>query len=154
MILHAGLDCSGTPDLQGTARGHNPYIVVIAAVENLETLTQLFSDLRQRFNMRQNAEFHGHNMSEEMLLAVLEYAEEVGLVVGALLIDKVMTQQLRSIAEWPSPADFQVEAALALTEVVISRYMLAELRCDEDIRGERQKRVITGIKRQHRTMWP
>jgi hypothetical protein len=154
MPLHAGLDCSGTPDLLGTGRGHNPYVVVIAAVVELEILTRLFEDSRRRFGMRQNAEFHGHSMSEQMLLAVLENAEETGLVVGALLVDKLLTQQARPAFELPSGADFQIEAALALAETFFAHHSLFELRCDEDIRGERQKKFITSLKRLHRAVWP
>jgi hypothetical protein len=46
-------------------------------------------------------------------------------------------------------------AALALAEPFISRYLIAELLCDEDIRGkERQQGFITGIKRLQRSVWP
>lgn len=154
MILHAGLDCSGTPDLRGTARGHSPYVVTLAAVSAPERLAALLRDLRFQFGMAQREEFHGHEMSEAMLAAVLERVMESEWIVGALLIDKAMTQQLRPASELPAVTDFQIRSALTLAEAFFARYALAELRCDEDIHGrERQKEFITGVKRLHRSVW-
>ncbi len=133
---------------------HNPYVIVVAGVEDPEILGRIFGELRKQFGMRQSAELHGHSMSEEMLLEVLECTEEVSPVVGALVIDKASTREFTRISEIPSPSDCQVASALRVVEMVFARYMLRELRCDEDIRGKRQKQFLTEVKRRHRTAWP
>jgi len=154
MPLDAGWDCSGTPDLLSIEKGQNPYVVAIVGVADANQLTAPLAALRQRFGMARDAEFHGHGMSEEMQAAVLQCGIDLGMVAGALLIDKAVTLQTYPIAELPSAVEFQVEAALHLLNRFCTLYALRELRCDEDIRGrDRQQAFITEVKRLHRALW-
>jgi hypothetical protein len=154
-MLHAGLDWSGTPDLNGTDRKHDPYIVCVAAVENPEKLPDAFTGLRSQFNMSAYAEFHGHQMSDMMLCAFIEMAIAQGIYVCMLPIDKAQTRSLRLPTELPNPSTFQVLTAMRALDAFVARYSLQELRFDEDINGkERQQKFITEVKRMHRGYWP
>lgn len=154
-MLYAGLDWSGTPNLKGMDSRHDPYVVVVAGVEDVERFTQAMRGLRFGFGMKAEAEFHAHNMPEEHSVQVVEAAQEAGLAVGALLVDKALTRQTQDALALPSPPDLQALAALAVVEVFVRRYSLTELRFDEDIQGrKRQQEFVTAVKRIHRAVWP
>ncbi len=159
MPLYAGLDRSGTSDLTGIARGHDPYVVCVAAIETKdggqEALHTYFSEVRGTFGMAAAQEFHGHEMSEAMMSAVLETDAIGELRVGALLIDKAATQRFRGIAALPRPPEVQAVAAQVLLERFLARCPLVGLWCDEDIKGkEKQQAFTSAVQRIHRTAWP
>lgn len=153
--MHVGMDASGTPDLLGTDPKHDPYVVCLAAVEDVSLLASHFSNVRSRYGMRATQEFHAHQLPEEIIRAALVSGDEAGMVIGALLLDKAATRQEREPAELPPPVVLQESAAVALLEDFVNRYSLVELRFDEDIQGKkRQSAFITAAKRLHRARWP
>lgn len=159
MPLYAGLDRSGTPDLVSQARGHDPYVVCVAAIESdsgdLETLRDACDRVRAAFQMSRGQEFHGHTMKEAMITALLEAVMPLNLIVGALLIDKEATRRGRDVADLPDPRSLQEQAALALLAKFLVRHPLAGLWCDEDIKGkERQKAFTKAVRRMQRAAWP
>jgi len=156
MPLYAGLDCSGTPNLEGEDGRHDPYTPCVVALEaeRLRALQDSLAILRARYNMVAGQEYHGHSMSEEMQADFLEITRAEGMLVGALLIDKAATRQNWRGIVLPSPADFQMLAMRAGLEAFVSSYCLTRLWCDEDIRGKkRQKQMTTEILRVHRAVW-
>jgi len=153
--MHVGMDASGTPDLMGTNAWHDPYVVCLAGVEDITLLADLLATVRKRFGIRAAQEFHAHQLPEEIICAVLTSADEAGMVIGALLLDKVATRRAREAIELPPPALLQEQAALALLEDFIDRYVLEELHFDEDIQGRKRQSVFsTAVKRLHRARWP
>lgn len=155
MVYHAGMDASGTSDLRGTEKRHDPYIVVLAGVKNLEILSVGFAAVRARFGMRANAELHGHAMSDEILCAALDAGTAADWRIGALRVDKAAARDQWGNSPLPAPIDFQQMAALRLVEHFVAQYELTELRFDEDTQNrKRQQELITAIKRLHRAVWP
>ncbi len=153
--MYAGLDASGTPDLQGTERRHNPYVVAVAAITDMEAFEMRMANLRTNQGMAIREEFHAHQMIEERQIAVIQVASISGLRIGALIIDKPQTREFRGEVDLPSPSDLEVTARLALLETFFANYPLKLLQSDEDIKGDlRQNQFKTEVKRLHRTNWP
>lgn len=153
--MYAGMDASGTPDLQGTERKHNPYVLVVAAVDDKEVLERVMADLRTRQGMAAGAEFHAHQMIEERQIAVVKDVMTLELRVGALIIDKPFTREIRGTNDLPSSPEFEVQSRLSLLELFFARYTLRLLQCDEDIKGRaRMNQFKTQVKRLHRAKWP
>ena len=155
MVYHAGMDASGTSDLRGTEKRHDPYIVVLAGVKNLKILSAGFAAVRTRFGMRASAELHGHEMADEILCAALDTGTAADWRLGVLRVDKAAARDQWGDTPLPAPIDFQRMAALRLVEHFVAQYEVTELRFDEDTQNrKRQQELITAIKRLYRAVWP
>jgi hypothetical protein len=158
MRLHAGLDRSGTPDLTGLGRGHDPYTITLVAFEgtdeNWTTLRDGLQRVRQEYPMPKDKEFGGHETTDRMQAAVLAIVLALQFRVAALLIDKKVTHEKWGLGNLPSPLNFQADTALALLEQVVPTFQLAWLWCDEDVKGRKQHEFTTAVKRIHRAAWP
>ncbi len=155
MRLCVGVDASGTPDLTGTERRHNPYVVVAAGVQQPEILQEELARTRAQAGMKATQEFHAHALPEVVQVAVVEAGSRAGLCIGALLMDKQASRRALDAGLFPSSAQVQRRALLRLLEAFFARYELAELRYDEEFGSrKRPQELITDIKRLHRAAWP
>ena len=152
MIVFGGLDWGGTPDAKGTAY----YIPVLITVSgDLEDLQDRFERARPGFQMKTGQEFHGHDVSEKMLTAVLNIAASMNLRVSAVIYDKVATLQSPEAKGLPAAKDFPAQAALSVLEPFLAQQQVAKIWYDEDIKGKaRQKTFHTAVQRLHRQHHP
>ena len=133
----AGGDWSGTPDKPvGTAE---IYSFCIAAFADLEALNTNCRISRLMLGMPLEEEFHGHQMSDEMIAAVLEMALALDVRFGILLINKAAVPLTGKIA-LPPPAKFAAQVALRLLSRLLPRVAIRDLWCDEDIKGKPAQR--------------
>lgn len=144
--LDAGMDWSGVVCRENKVV--DLYTPCIVAVQDAGIVNLPMADLRKRFGMGQDEEFHGHECSTEMLISILELALELHIRVGALLIDK-------SVAPIPSPAHFASLSALRLLNDYLPGTCLSRLWCDEDIKGKKSQAAFkTCIARLQRQFHP
>jgi len=155
MELYAGLDRSGTADLTETRSHQNYYVVCLAAVEDRDALSQALAELRQQLGMKSNYEFRGHDIGDNVQADFLRTVQTIGLYIGALIIDKAATRRMDTTAVLPSTNDFQVLTSKRLLRRFFALYAVADLRCDEDIKGKiRQQEFTTEVKRLYRACQP
>ncbi len=149
----AGLDRSGTPDPTERKTGRELYVVGLTAVSvGMEEVRDGFSSIRRECGMKPHEEFHGRQCPEWIQARVLRTADDtMGLRVAAFIYEKQSAAHNPALQSGPTPARFQVQAALALLERFFSQHRLETLWCDEDIQGrEQQKAFETAVKRLHR----
>lgn len=159
MLWHAGMDCSGTPDLSGADRKHDPYTLCVLALqagdEPAAALRRELAVFRARFRLDARREYRGHAMSDTMQADLLELLRGHEMAAAALLVSKAATREKWGGGSLPSSAGFQVLAARANLEPFMRRYCLARLWCDEDIHGRGpQRELTTELLRIHRDAWP
>ena len=139
--LYAGGDWSGTPD--APRKAVDIYSFCLAAFTDLDLLNQASERVRLELGMKRDTEFHGHEMSDAMIAAVLEMALELDVRMRIVVINKT-AMPLSGIPELPIPAQFAGLLALRLLRRFLPDSPIRKLWCDEDIERKTAQREFEG----------
>ncbi len=129
-VFYAGGDWSGRPE------SDDLLVFCVAALGDLEAWNETCRDLRQRFGMAQEQEFHGHEMRPEQMLELLSAARRLDMRVGALLIDNApVSGEVRTALQ-------HAPLALALLRRLLPLCPLQKLWYDEEIKGKKAEQAF------------
>ncbi len=147
-VFFAGADWSGTPDKPSGVV--DIYSFCVAAFSDIELLNEASEPIRLELGMKRNEEFHGHNMSDANIAAVLEMALELEVRLGILIVNKAAVP-LSGVVQLPAPNQFAGLLALRMLNRFLPLAPIQKLWLDEDIQAKpAQKKFETAVSRLNR----
>lgn len=147
-IFFAGGDWSGTPDKPSGAV--DIYSVCVAAFSDVDLLNEASERVRLQLGIKRDEEFHGHQMSDVAIAAVLEMALELDVRLGILIVNKAAVP-LSGVTQLPAPNQFAALLALRLLTRFLPLVPIKKLWIDEDIQAKpAQKKFETAVSRLNR----
>ena len=128
--FYAGADWSGTPEKPRGAI--DIYSFGIAAFPDFGLLNEASENLRLKLGMKHDEEFHGHDMGDANIAAVLEMALELEATFGILIINKAAVP-LSGEINLPPTNKFASLLAQRLLKRFLPLVPVGKLWPDEDI---------------------
>ena len=149
MSFYAGGDWTATPSLNDK----RPYGFALVAVEDVETLADAFARIRHDVGFAARAELRGHDAPPQVQAAVLQVLAAQNARISVLLLDKTPLLA-EPPTHWLNATLMHQQLAMATLQRTLPHYPLANLKCDEELRGQAQKAFVTDVKRLHQSLWP
>lgn len=146
--LYAGADWSGTPDKpSGTV---DIYSFCVAAFPDIGLLNEASERVRLELGMKKDEEFHGHQMPDTTIAAVLEMALGLEARLGILIVNKAAVP-LSGKVQLPAPKQFAGLLALRMLNQFLPLVPIKNLWPDEDIQAKMaQQQFETSVSRLNR----
>lgn len=155
ILIHAGIDWSGSPDMPKAGHALEFYLPCAVRVAGLDILNQQFIIWRNEFGFPLDYEFHGYRLrrNPEVLMEMTRYVLEKAQVV-AILFEKHRLSENLGAQVFNKPIRLAPATGLLICHKMLESGPLRQVILDVDIAPSNRPEFNTAVKRTARTLWP